>query len=197
MNKISKIIAILPVFLAISCNVLNTTTKSDVESYHDILVECINEKDFHSRLYIFPESIEGAEIEKFCFSHTENPFTGDFLMYLAVKWDEETFNNELARLATVKSVFRNGKEKSIIKFEEQTMYLTVNRNNRYEYALYNQENFEIVYVSNQLYEWKDIPVVEQEHILPSVIIPAELDDGENSYNMYYYYEGDVGLEVTD
>ena len=195
MNKISKIIGILPLFSVVFCS-CNTTTKTDYESYQDILKECIEASDFHTQLYIFAESIEGLEIKKFCFSNTEILFTGDWLMYLVIRWDEAGFNNELSRLDQVKSSFSNGKEKPIIKYEEQSLYLTINKDNRYEYALYESETHEIVYVSNQLYLWDDIPV-EKEHILPSVTIPSEFDDGDNSYNMYYYYEGDIGMEVTE
>ena len=195
-NKITKIPRILWVFPVIFCSGCNTTTKTDWESYEEIREECINDRDFHTQLYIFPESIEGLEITKFVFSNTTDLFNGSWLMYLGIKWDEVGFNNELTRLDNVKAIYKTGDIKPVIKYEEKSLYLTINKDNRYEYALYNSETFEIVYVSNQLYEWKNIPVV-QEHILPSVKIPSELDDGDNTYNMYYRYEGDVGWEVID
>ena len=196
MNKISKIVGILPVFPALFCVGCNTTTKTDWESYGEIREECINDRDFHTQLYIFPESVEGLEITKFVFSNTTDLFNGSWLMYLGIKWDEVSFANELSRLDNVKAVYKTGDVKPVIKYEEKSLYLAINKDNRYEYAIYNVETYEIVYVSNQLYQWKDTPVVE-EHILPSVTIPAELDDGNNTYNMYYRYEGDVGWEVVD
>ena len=196
MSKIRKIFRILLVFPAIFCSGCKTNTKTDVESYRDILSECINDKDFHSQLYIFPESIEGLEVTKFVFANRTDLFNGSWLMYLGIKFDESSFNNELVRLDEVKAVYKTGDVKPIIKYEEQSLYLTINKDNRYEYAMFNKESFEVVYVSNQLFEWKDTPVIS-EHILPSVTIPIELDDGNNTYNMYYRYEGDTGWEVTD
>lgn len=196
MSKISKILRILPVFPALFCFSCKKTEKTDVEEYVDILNECINDRDFHSQLYIFPKSIEGLDIKKFVFSNTTDLFNGSWLMYLGLKWDEHGFNAELERLNNVKAVYKTGDVKPIIKFEDKSLYLTICKDNRYEYALYNKETFEIYYVSNQLYEWKDTPVAA-EHILPSVTIPSELDDGNNSYNIYYRYEGDIGWEIVD
>ena len=184
------------VFPAILCSSCNTTQKTDWESYSEILQECISDRDFHSQLYIFPESIEGKEIIKFVFSNTTDLFNGSWLMYLGLKWDEQGFYSELERLNNVKAIYKTGEVKPVIKFEDKSLYLTISKDNRYEYALYNSDTYEIIYVSNQLYEWKDIPV-EKEHILPNVRIPEELDDGSNTYNMYYLYDGDVGIEVVD
>ena len=196
MNKTLKILRILPVFPALFCCSCEKTEKTDTEQYVDILNECIADRDFHSQLYIFPKSIEGLEITKFMFSNTTSLFTGSWLIYLGLKWDEQGFNAELERLDNVKAVYKTGDEKPVIKYEDKSLYLTVSKDNRYEYALFNKETFEIVYVSNQLYEWKEIPVA-LEHILPSVKIPPELDDGENTYNIYYLFHGDTGTEVVD
>jgi len=196
MIKISRISKIFPIFPALFCFSCSTTTKSDVESYQEVLAECIKERDFHTQLYIFPETIEGLEVTKFVFSNTTDLFNGSWLMYLDIKWDEEGFSKEISRLDEVKAVYKTGDVKPIIKFEEKSLYLSISKDNRYEYALYNKESYEIVYVSNQLYDWKDTPVKE-EHILPGVTIPKELDDGNNTYNMYYRYEDGVGWEVVD
>jgi len=196
MNKIPKFLRILLVFPASFCVSCNQTMKTDTEEYVDILKECIADQDFHSQLYIFPKSIEGLEIQKFVFSNTTDLFNGSWLMYLSLKWDKDGFNNELERLNDIKAEYKTGDVKPIIKFEEESIYLTIKRDNRYEYVLYNKETFEVTYASNQLYEWKKTPVLE-EHILPELDIPKELDDGNNTYNMYYRYEGDVGWEVTD
>ena len=184
------------VFPALLCASCSQTTKTDTEEYVDILKECVADRDFHSQLYIFPKSIEGLEIQKFVFSNTTDLFNGSWLMYLSLKWDEDGFNKELERLNDVKAEFKTGDIKPIIKFKDESLYLTISKDNRYEYVLYNKESFEVTYVSNQLYEWKKTPVLK-EHILPDLVIPTELDDGNNTYNMYYRYEGDVGWEVTD
>ena len=195
MNKLWKISRISLVFPGLLCASCNQTTKTDIEEYIDILKECVADRDFHSQLYIFPKSIEGLEIQKFVFSNTTDLFNGSWLMYLSLKWDEDGFNKELERLNDVKAEFKTGDIKPIIKFKEESLYLTISKDNRYEYVLYNKESFEVTYVSNQLYEWKKTPVLK-DHILPDLVIPTELDDGNNTYNMYYRYEGDVGWEVT-
>ena len=33
--------------------------------------------------------------------------------------------------------------------------------------------------------------------MPDFVIPEELDDGSNTYNIYYLYDGDGGIEVVD
>lgn len=196
MNKITRKLCILPSFFAIFCVSCSTTTKTDCQSYNEILWDCIKDKDFHSQLYIFPQSIEGLEVTKFYFSNTTDLFNGSWLMYLGLKWSEGGFKTELSRLDNVKAVYITGNEKPILKYEDKSLYVTVCRDNRYEYVLYDSNNFEIVYISNQLYQWKDTPV-ESKHIIPKITIPKELDDGNNSYNIYYRYEGDVGWEVVD
>ena len=51
-------------------------------------------------------------------------------------------------------------------------------------------------IKNLLYLWDDVLLLP-EHALPSVVIPKEYDDGNNSYNIYYFYDGDVGIEFVD
>ena len=190
-----KILGILWVFSLLlgSCK---TDTRTNAEQYLDQIKECRENKDFHSQLYIFPESLNG-EVIKYFYMEESDLFTGSYFYYVALQYDEETFNNELTRLSNVRSTFsRVNLVKAIIHFEEQSTYLTVSRDNRYEYAIYNKEKLEIAFVSNQLFTW-DRAQVLPEHAMPSVTIPKELDDGNNTYNMYYYYDGDVGWEVTD
>ena len=117
---------------------------------------------------------------------------------MVLNLDQETFDDELERLSGIKSVFAkyDNKVKPILSYPEQSVYLTVMRDNRYEYALYNKEILQIAYVSNQLYEWKEVPLLSG-HEIPSLAIPSTCDDGNNSYNIYYLYEQDVGHEITD
>ena len=168
--KLLKILAVLPIALCSGCT---KTTKTNAEEYLEILQESKDEQDFHTELYIFPESIEGLEIKAFYYAHMTDLLTGSFLLYIVLGYPEEAFTSELER-----------------------MYLTIKQNTRFEYALYNETTFEIAYVSNQIFEWKDTPV-ESQYIIPEVSIPSELDDGKNMYNMYYWYDGDVGLYVND
>ena len=38
-------------------------------------------------------------------------------------------------------------------------------------------------------------MIEERHRMPEFVIPSEYDDGENSYNMYHWFTGDVGYKV--
>ena len=190
--KILGILWVFPMVLG-SCK---RDTRTNAEQYLDQIKECRENKDFHSQLYIFPESLNG-EIIKYFYMEEGDLFTGTYFYYLALQYDEETFNNELTRLSQVKSEFiKFNKVKPVIHFEEQSLYLTISRDNRYEYALYDKEKLEIAFISNQLFTWDQAKVLP-EHTMPSVVIPEELDDGNDTYNMYYYYDGEVGWEVTD
>ena len=190
-----KILGILGVFPLLLCS-CKRDTRTNAEQYLDDLKYCRENKDFHSQLSIFPDSLNG-EIIKYFYMEESDLFTGSYFFYLVLQYDEDTFNNELARLNNVRSTFsRVNLVKPIIHFEEQSTYLTISRDNRYEYVLYNKEKLEVAFVSNQLFTW-DRAQVLPEHAMPNVVVPVELDDGNNTYNMYYYYDGEVGWEVTD
>ena len=183
------------VFPALFCVGCQKETKTNAEEYLEILAESKAEQDFHTQLYIFPESIEGLEIKAFYYAHMEDLFTGSFLLYIVLGYQEDNFAAELERISNVQAVFNQG-TKQIIHYPEERMYLTIKQNARFEYAMYNETTYEIAYVSNQIFEWKDTPV-DSQYVIPEVTIPQELDDRDNMYNLYYWYEGDVGIYVND
>ena len=196
MNKIIKIFTVLP-FCAVVLTSCKTYIRSDVAQYQIDLKEYREKSDFHSQLYIFPESVKG-EVVKYFVAEREDLFNGSYFFYLVLNLDQETFDDELERLSGIKSVFAkyDNKVKPILSYPEQSVYLTVMRDNRYEYALYNKETLQIAYVSNQLYEWKEVPLLLG-HEMHSLVVPSQYDDGNNSYNIYYLYENNVGHEITD
>ena len=196
MNKL-RILRILPVFPMIFCAGCDTHTKSNVEDYFEILGEARKNSDFHTQLYLFPETIEGAEIVKFLYQETSDLFTGSYFFYLALTYNEADFNAEVQRMSQVKATFKNGVVKNVIAYPEQSAFLTIDKNGRYEYSLYNKETLEIAYLSNQLYDWKQLTVLEERHKMPDFAIPEAVDDGEHTYNMYYCYQGGIGYEITD
>ena len=69
--------------------------------------------------------------------------------------------------------------------------MTINKSGRYEYVKYNAETLEIAYVSNQLFAWEESGI-KKDHKLEDITIPSEIADGNNEYNMYYYYQEDIG-----
>ena len=191
----SRYLQISMVFPALFCVGCQKETKTNAEEYLEILQESKDEKDFHTELYIFPNSIEGLEIKAFYYAHMEDLFTGSFLLYIVLGYQEDNFAAELERISNVQAVFNQG-TKQIIHYPEERMYLTVKQNARFEYVMYNETTYEIAYVSNQIFEWKDTPV-DSQHVIPEVTIPQELDERDNMYNLYYWYEGDVGIYVND
>lgn len=196
MKKLTKrILSILPVFPTLFCAGCTTHTKTNVEDYFDIMKECRENFDFHTQLYLYPETIEGAEIVTFFYQETSDLFTGSYFFYLVLTYPEEGFNAELERMSNVKAEYKNGVKKSVLSYPEQNAFLTINKDNRYEYALYNKEALEIAYISNQLYQWKELTILKPQHKMPNFDIPKEYDDGNNTYNMYYYYENNVGYEI--
>ena len=139
-------------FPALFCAGCNTHTKSNVEDYFDILKECQENRDFHTQLYLYPETIEGAEIVTFLYQETSDLFTGSYFFYLVLTYSEEGFNAELNRMANAKAEYKNGVVKPTLAYPESNSFLTINRDNRYEYAIYNKDALEIAYISNQLYQ---------------------------------------------
>ena len=195
--KYRSFLSILPVFPALFCvSCMQKDERSDVESYIDILKECRDEADFHSELLIFPETIEGKEVRKFAYAHRSDLFTGSFLMYLVLEYKQEDFAPELERISNVNAEFKTGEKKGVISYPENKLYLAIKQNARFEYAIYDESTFEIAYVSNQIFDWDETPV-ESKYIIPDVVIPTELVDRDDTYNMYYLYDGDVGIYCED
>jgi len=173
-------------------------TNNDVNQYETLLKQSIDNSDYHSELYIFPSKINTEYAIAFSYKSREDLFTGSYLLYLVMKYDQNQFNAELERLDAIKAdieipnnVF---KTKSIIKDTDTSQYVTITQNSRYEYVKYNSETLEIAYVSNQLFSWMETGI-KTEYQYKDIKVPAELDDGDNSYNMYYYRVDDIGYYV--
>lgn len=196
------ILILIPAILLSSCGY---SSNSNVQTYEKTLKAAIENPDFHSQLYIFPSNTNNGVPTSFAYKSMGDLLTGSYFLYLVMTYDEENFSNELTRIENVEGHFPDGQIKSIIHFEEQSIYLTINRDNKFEYVKYNRETLEIAYVSNQLFSWATANV-ELRHKLPNLKIPSELDDGENSYNMYYFYSDEpdgmggtihIGMYVID
>ena len=194
MKKISILtLAVLPLLLT-SCTGERYTSK---EQYKDCLDKAIANSDFHSELYIFPKEVKQECITDFIYKTKDSLFNGSYYFYLVCEYTQAEFDAELTRIASIKATFtKDNKEKSIIKFEDKSMYLTIDKDSRYEYVKYDTSKLEIAYVSNQLFEWTNVEI-DNNHRMGNVKIPKELDDGNGSYNMYYSYENGVGYYVND
>ena len=175
-----------------------TKANNNVNQYETLLKQSINNSDFHSELYVFPSEINTENAVAFSYKTREDLFTGSYLLYLVMKYDQNQFNAELERLDAIKAdieipnnVF---KTKNIIKDTDTSQYVAITQNSRYEYVKYNSETLEIAYVSNQLFTWRETGI-KNEYLYKDIKIPTELDDGDNSYNMYYYRVDDIGYYV--
>lgn len=189
MKRLLRLAAILPTLLMSGCD---NHVDNRIESYSELLSKFKKESDFHSELYIFPEKIEKNRVIDFKTQYRESLFSGSYLFYLVYQYEND-FDNEIERLSGIKASFKNGKTKSIIHYEEKSLFVTINKDSRYEFVKYNSSSKQIIYTSNQLYLWKELDIDS----LESTKVPKSIDDGENSYNMYYFYEGDIGYYVID
>ena len=173
-------------------------TNNNFEKYEEIYNQMLENQDFHTELYIFPTKIDTKLVTGFSSKSRDDLFTGSYLFYLAMKYDQKQFDAELERLSTVKADIEipNNiiKTKYIIHDAQTSQFVTINKGGRYEYAKYNTETFEIAYVSNQLFSWEESGI-KKDHKLEDSTIPSEIADGNNEYNMYYYYQEDIGYYV--
>ena len=194
MKNVIKLSLMIPMLLLTGCT--STKTYDNPQEYLEYLKTAVENSDFHSELYIFPQDIGQSEIKSVTYQTRESLFAGSYFLYLVAQYNQARFQAEISRLDNVKALFKDGTIKPILKYEEQTIYLTIDKDNRCEYVKYNEETYEIAYVSNQLFEWYNV-TISNEHLQDDVAIPQELDDGDNTYNMYYLYEGGVGHYVND
>ena len=170
----------------------------NVEKYEELYNKMVSNQDFHTELYIFPRKIDTKQAVAFSTKSRDDLFNGSYLFYLVMKYEESQFNAELERLDAVKAEIEipNNvvKTKKIIKDTKTSQYVTISKNSNYEYVKYNAETYEIVYVSNQLFSWTESGI-NIDHKYEDIEIPSEIADGKNEYNMYYYYESDIGYYV--
>lgn len=197
-NMKKPIIATLMMIPFLTLGGCATKTNNDINQYETLLKQSIDNSDFHSELYVFPSKINTENAIAFSYKTREDLFTGSYLLYLVMRYDQNQFNAELERLDAIKAdieipnnVF---KTKNIIKDTDTSQYVTITQNSRYEYVKYNSETLEIAYVSNQLFTWRETGI-KKEYLYKNINVPAELDDGDNSYNMYYYRVDDIGYYV--
>ena len=199
-NMKKPIIATLMMMPFLTLSGCAIKANNDINQYETLLKQSIDEFDFHSEFYVFPSKINTENASAFSYKSREDLFTGSYLLYLVMKYDQNQFDAELSRLDTIKADFeiKPGvfKTKPIIKDTNTSQYVTICKDSRYEYVKYNSETLEIAYVSNQLFSWKETGI-KADYLYKDIKVPAELDDGGNSYNMYYYYEGDIGYYVKD
>ena len=189
--KALKTLLLVPLFCLSSCNLI---VSSDSEKYSDYRESLIKNTDCHSELYIFPENVDTSKINNLVYMSEESLFTGSYFLYASIDFTEEEYVTEIDRLKEIYAEFKNGERKPIISDKDNHIFITIARDMRFEFAMYNEEKHRIYYVTNQLFSWSAVTI---DFEVPEFNIPSEVDDGDNSYNMYYYYTKDIGYYVND
>jgi len=177
---------------------------SDVKGYIDCINKLLNNSDFHSELYIFPNSsdLSNATINEYKYAQRDDLFTGSYYLYCECTYlSKEAFDNEITRLSNVCCTYSYNKQTKRIISYSNGVFLTICKDNRYEYAIAYEESNSIGYVSNQLYEFSELDI-DSKYKKDNFVIPDKLIDGDAGYNMYYYYDYDsslgyVGTYITD
>lgn len=136
-------------YLFISSFISNPDVNTNINKYHKYIGE--NAKKEYKNKWdmdesIFPQSItDDMSVEDYKMVY-DNPFDAQYLSYLVVKYDEDTYKNEVKRLETYKSdeyIGIYGSE----GFDSKYKLLAMNSDSYYGfvYALTNKEDT-IVYV---------------------------------------------------
>lgn len=115
----------------------------------------------YSNLLIFPLQIPGkASNSSYYFKKdSSNLFDDDYQIYLACQYDQETYNQEVNRLAAIKQVC--GEEVHYVwKDEKNFLFPAIvaiyNNNHCYEYALLDDKNKKIYYIFLQFIYKDDV-----------------------------------------
>ena len=136
-----------------------TENKSDDKTkYGEYLDELINNYDVHSELLIFPDKVDKESIENFKYQTQDGIFDGSYFLYLVCNYDNEKYNKELTRIKNIKTKYRNKIKRPIYLREDQyDAYIAImDGYNTFEYVLFDKENLKVIYIFNQLFDYKSI-----------------------------------------
>lgn len=164
---------------------------NDVENYQLYLEELKNNSDAHTGLYIFPKEVNIDSVEEFRYAHEDGVFDGSYLYYLTVSYNEEAYENEVNRIKKLSVKFVEEK-KNILYAEtgfNYPAYVSIfDGNGTYEYTLLNKEKHKIVYIYNQLFDFKHEGVNEEYTPQDYSVSKDKRDTRSKGYNMYYIYD---------
>lgn len=170
---------------------------SDVSNYKDYLTKLKDDPTVHSGLYIFPEEIKKDNVKMFKYIKADNALEKSYLYYLVYNMDEDSYKAEEERLKNISVKFGDVNKKILSSKEgfKYGAYISIfDTKGIYEYALLNKSENTIIYVFNQLLDWKDAGV--KETVIPQdYSVKDEIKDSEiDGYNMYYIYD-ESGNEI--
>ena len=183
-----KIVFIVIVLLLITGCSINYKEYNDIDNYSNYLISLRDNTDAHSYLSIFPDEIVNNNVEEFRYLSEDGLFDGDYLFYLVVNYDKESFYNEKDRISNITINYKN-LEKKILYSEEgfnYPVYISIFDNNgSFEYALADEENYKIIYIFNQFFMWDKIEINKNYEPI-DYKVPIK-DIKREGYNMYYFF----------
>lgn len=143
----------------------------DISNYNVLLDKLKNKSDVHSKLLIFPTINDN--ITDFKYEEQDGLFDGSYYLYIVATYNIEGYNKEIDRISNI-----SFNDRKIIK--NNNMYVSIyDRMGTYEYVILDENNNKIIYIFNQLFDFKETDIKE-EYILN--YIKGNLKYG---YNMYY------------
>lgn len=183
-----RIVFIVIVLLLITGCSINYKEYNDIDNYSNYLISLRDNTDAHSYLSIFPDEIVNNNVEEFRYLSEDGLFDGDYLFYLVVNYDKESFYNEKDRISNITINYKN-LEKKILYSEEgfnYPVYISIFDNNgSFEYALADEENYKIIYIFNQFFMWDKIEINKNYEPI-DYKVPIK-DIKREGYNMYYFF----------
>lgn len=145
-----------------------------------------------SALSIFPETIEDAEVIDYLYRYMDTLFDPTAEIYLECRYDEETYQTEIARLEGIYAEHKG--EIQTILYDTESFaypaYVTINGNDHcYEYALLLGDG-RIAYIHMEF-------IKEEEIAFPADYLPKAYEEEDQGYSMYIFYQKDgSGYIVT-
>ena len=192
------VICIIPFSLGLTGCTSSLRVEKDISRYEEFLMEARDNSDFHTELYLFPDHDEIGTSNQLVYAKEDGLFSGSYFFYLSLTLSEESYEAEIARIASLKATFKNGHEKPIFHAKDHHCYLSIEQSGKTEFAHYDEATHRIAYLSNQFFKLSQFGIAQEDQI-EEFAIPNEWSDPweSNTYNMYYWYVGDIGTYVKD
>lgn len=151
MKKKVLVFCVLFLFLLISVAVFivgNNTKReikitTDLDAYSTMWTD-YKRYDNSRKSVLFPESIDTLDVDDYLFMYNECVLYPEWQLKLVVKYDKENFTTEVER---IKSICKNSPIFGESKYFNSLVYATVwDYSWEYEYAIIDENNFEIIYI---------------------------------------------------
>lgn len=184
----NRIVFIIMVLLIITGCGINYKEYNDIDNYSNYLINLRDNTDAHSYLSIFPNEIINNNVEEFIYLSEDGLFDGDYLFYLVVSYDKDSYYNEINRISNITINYKNLEKKILFSKDgfSYPAYISIFDNNgSFEYALVDEENYRIVYIFNQFFMWDKIEINKNYEPI-DYDVPIK-DIKREGYNMYYFF----------